>query len=51
MPADFQTLAQRQATVLFEELAEREPPDVEGATAFVTALFSGGLERLPAALR
>ena len=36
---------------LGQELAEREPPDVEGATAFVTALFSGGLERLPAALR
>lgn len=28
---------------LGQELAEREPPDVEGATAFVTALFSGGV--------
>ena len=36
---------------LGQELAERDPPDVEGATAFVTALFSGGLERLAAALR
>jgi hypothetical protein len=36
---------------LGQELAERRPPDVEGATAFVTALFSGGLERLPATLR
>ena len=36
---------------LGQELAERRPPDVEGATAFVTALFSGGMERLPAALR
>jgi AcrR family transcriptional regulator len=36
---------------LGQELAERDPPDVEGATAFVTTLFSGGLERLAAALR
>jgi AcrR family transcriptional regulator len=28
---------------LGQELAEREPPDVEGATAFVTALFSRGV--------
>jgi AcrR family transcriptional regulator len=35
---------------LGQELAERDPPDVEGATAFVTTLFSGGLERLAAAL-
>jgi AcrR family transcriptional regulator len=27
-------------------MLEREPPDVDGATAFVTALFLGGLERL-----
>lgn len=27
-------------------MLEREPPDVEGATAFATALFLGGLERL-----
>jgi AcrR family transcriptional regulator len=36
---------------LGQELAERRPPDVDGATAFVTALFAGGLERLPSALR
>ena len=28
------------------QLVERRPPDVEGATAFATALFEGGLERL-----
>ena len=32
---------------LGQELAERDPPDVEGATAFVTALFSSGVGRLP----
>ena len=32
---------------LGQELAEREPPDVEGATAFVTALFAGGVGALP----
>jgi AcrR family transcriptional regulator len=36
---------------LGQELAERRPPDVEGATRFAAALFSGGLERLPPALR
>jgi AcrR family transcriptional regulator len=36
---------------LGQELAERRPPDVAGATAFATALFAGGLERLPPALR
>jgi AcrR family transcriptional regulator len=36
---------------LGQQLAERDPPDVEGATAFATALFGGGLDRLPAALR
>ena len=35
---------------LGQELAERRPPDVEGATRFAAALFSGGLERLPPAL-
>lgn len=34
-----------------EELLERDPPDVEGATRFVTALFTGGLERMGLALR
>jgi AcrR family transcriptional regulator len=32
---------------LGQELAERDPPDVEGATAFATALFAGGVGRLP----
>jgi hypothetical protein len=27
-------------------MIEREPPDVDGATAFATALFLGGIERL-----
>ncbi len=27
-------------------MLDREPPDVEGAVAFVTALFAGGIERL-----
>jgi AcrR family transcriptional regulator len=31
---------------LGQELAERDPPDVEGATAFVTALFSQGVSGL-----
>jgi AcrR family transcriptional regulator len=31
---------------LGQELAERDPPDVEGATAFVTALFSRGVTDL-----
>jgi AcrR family transcriptional regulator len=39
------------ALELGEELLEREPPDVEGATAFATAMFSAGLERLGSALR
>jgi AcrR family transcriptional regulator len=30
-------------------MLEREPPDVEGAVAFVTALFLGGIERMGAA--
>ena len=32
---------------LGQELAERDPPDVEGATAFVTALFSRGVTDRP----
>ena len=39
------------ALELGEELLEREPPDVEGATAFATAMFSAGLERLGSSLR
>jgi AcrR family transcriptional regulator len=31
---------------LGQELAERDPPDVEGATAFVTGLFSQGVSGL-----
>jgi AcrR family transcriptional regulator len=31
---------------LGSRLAEREPPDVEGATAFASALFLGALDRL-----
>lgn len=34
------------AVELGERLIEREPPDVEGATAFATGLFLGGLARL-----
>ncbi len=32
---------------LGQELAERDPPDVEGATAFATALFTRGVVGLP----
>ena len=32
---------------LGQELAGRDPPDVEGATAFVTALFSRGVTDRP----
>ena len=35
---------------LGEELLERDPPDVDGATRFATALFAAGLDRLAAAL-
>jgi AcrR family transcriptional regulator len=35
---------------LGQQLVERRPPDVEGATRFATALFVGGLERLARAL-
>ena len=31
---------------LAQRLIERDPPDVDGATAFATELFLGGLERL-----
>ena len=36
---------------LGQELLERDPPDVAGATRFATALFAGGLERISASLR
>jgi AcrR family transcriptional regulator len=32
---------------LGQELAERTPPDVEGATRFAASLFAGGVMRLP----
>jgi hypothetical protein len=32
-------------------MVKRDPPDVEGATRFATAMFSAGLERLGSALR
>ena len=32
---------------LGQELAGQREPDVEGATAFVTALFAGGVGALP----
>ena len=35
---------------LGQQLLERRPPDVEGATGFATALFAGGLARLAPAL-
>jgi AcrR family transcriptional regulator len=35
------------AVELGARMAERDPPDVEGATAFATALFAGGVGRLP----
>ncbi len=36
---------------LGQQLLERDPPDVEGATRFASALFGGGLERMSATLR
>jgi AcrR family transcriptional regulator len=36
---------------LGQQLVMRRPPDVEGATAFATALFEGGLARLAPTLR
>ena len=36
---------------LAQQLAERDPPDVQGATHFATSLFTGGLERLAPPLR
>jgi AcrR family transcriptional regulator len=38
------------ALELGQQLAEREPPDVEGATRFASALFLGGLDRLASAV-
>ncbi len=35
---------------LGQQLLERRPPDVEGATAFATALFAGGLARMSPSL-
>jgi AcrR family transcriptional regulator len=39
------------ALELGQQLVERRPPDVEGATRFASALFVGGLERLAPSLR
>ena len=53
-PVDTVHLARAMLAVgleLGQALTERRPPDVEGTTRFATALFSGGLERLPPALR
>jgi len=36
---------------LGQQLLERSPPDVEGATRFASALFTGGLERMTPTLR
>ena len=36
---------------LAQALADRDPPDVQGATHFATSLFAGGLERLAPPLR
>jgi AcrR family transcriptional regulator len=48
-PVDADRLAHAMTAVgleLGQRMTEREPPDVEGTTAFATALFLGGLERL-----
>jgi hypothetical protein len=48
-PLDAELLARAMVGAGFEIgvlMLEREPTDVEGAVAFVTALFLGGIERL-----
>jgi AcrR family transcriptional regulator len=48
-PADVDYMTAAMAGVGVEvgiRMIEREPPDVDGATKFATALFLGGLERL-----
>jgi AcrR family transcriptional regulator len=49
-PVDVGYLAHAMLAVgleLGQELAERSPPDVDGATRFAAALFAGGVMRLP----
>jgi len=48
-PVDIDYLTAAMAGVAVEvalRMVERQPPDVDGATAFVTRLFLGGFERL-----
>ena len=50
-PIDAEYMTAAMAGVGFEvgiRMVEREPVDVEGATAFATALFLGGIERMRA---
>jgi AcrR family transcriptional regulator len=50
-PVDVGYCAHAMAAVALElgqQLADRDPPDVEGATRFASALFVGGLQRLAA---
>ena len=53
-PVDVEYCAHAMVAVALElgaRLAERTPPDVEGATGFATALFLGALERQALAVR
>jgi AcrR family transcriptional regulator len=53
-PVDVEYCAHAMVAVALElgaRLAERTPPDVEGATGFATALFLGALERHALAVR
>jgi AcrR family transcriptional regulator len=53
-PVDVEYCAHAMVAVGLElgaRLAERDPPDVEGATRFATALFLGALERLDVPVR
>ena len=53
-PVDVEYCAHAMVAVGLElgaRLAAREPPDVEGATRFATALFHGALERLDVSVR
>jgi len=53
-PVDVEYCAHAMVAVGLElgaRLADRDPPDVEGATRFATALFLGALERLDVSVR
>jgi AcrR family transcriptional regulator len=53
-PVDVEYCAHAMMAVGLElgaRLADRDPPDVEGATRFATALFLGALERLDVSVR